>query len=43
MSDQTVAGKNGYDGRTEDPDGERKGGRVGEREMRDRQPEREDM
>jgi len=35
-----VAGKNGYDGGTEDPEGVRKGGRVGEREMRDRQPER---
>jgi hypothetical protein len=36
----TKSGQNGYDSGPQDSEGERKEGRVGRREMRDRQPER---
>jgi hypothetical protein len=40
MSDRSVSDQNGYDSGPEDSEGERKGGTVGRREMRDRQSER---
>ena len=41
MSDRSVSGQNGYDDGPEDSEGERKGGTVGRREMRNIQTERD--